>query len=167
MRKQYSTVQSKKSIYVRIDFNRSVSDTETKRFIELLADELEFSDLRNGHYNKHGWGMGDSLVIKVKEYKLDRSGANANKLTVTMDDGIVSGSTIFPDDPIKGRFRLYGHITKGLKSVLGRGVEIELDHDEANRIVNDLANMMLRSPNTGITPEIDHDAKDKAFNETL
>lgn len=153
MSQPYTTVTSKESIYVRIDFNKPVSDTERKQFIEYMADQLEFGDLRNGHYHKSGWGMGHSLVIKVREYMLDRSGPKANKLTVTMDDGIVGGSTISPGDPIHGRFRLYGHITKGLRSVLGRGVEIELDNAAASRIVNDLASMMLRAPNTGITPE--------------
>lgn len=158
MSESYRTVQSRESIYVRIDFDKRLVMTERKQFIELLAKELEFGDLHEGRYNKHGWGMGLSHVIKVRQFKPDRSGGSREKkLVITMDDGIVGGSTISPGDPIRGRFKLYGHVTKGLKSVLGRPVEIELDNAAASRIVNDLASMMLRAPNTGITPEVVND----------
>lgn len=37
-----------------------------EKFVERLKQELEFNDLRDGHWHKTGWGMGKSKVIRVE-----------------------------------------------------------------------------------------------------
>ena len=65
-------------------------------------------------------------------------------------DGTTGAS--LPNDPVLGRFTLWGKISHGLANMIDRKVIVELTHEQAENLVNSLASALLRHPRCGITP---------------
>lgn len=140
------------TLYIRLDFDEPISEADKARFVGLVAEEMEFGDLREHRYHKTGWGMHKARVIKVARYMPKRDphpGRNSNLLLR------VSGvdAAIFPEDPVRGRFVLRGKIVGGLKSAIGRTVEGRLTAARARSIRDDIDRWLSQNPNTGTTPE--------------
>lgn len=143
------------TMYLELGFNGPVNEDERKRLTELIAEELEFGDLRNHHYRKQGWGIGTSLIIKVREYRPQRDQSGRERdLEIHLDAAV---GVTWPDDPIRGRFNLWGRVKKGIRPAIGRRAIIKLTMDEANTLVNDLSAYMLKHRNCGITPKPEED----------
>lgn len=78
----------------------------------------------------------------------------AKDLIIQLDKGIGAS---FPNDPVKGRFRLRGTVVSGVpKAAIGRKVEIMLTKAELQGVVNNGASYLLRNPKCGSTPKDDN-----------
>lgn len=73
----------------------------------------------------------------------------AKEIIIKLDG--TSGATL-PNDPVLGRFTLWGKISHGLANMVGRRVIVELTHAQAEEMVNSLASALLRHPRCGIMP---------------
>jgi hypothetical protein len=59
------------TLNVEIRFDREVSEEMQALFAEVLAEELEFRDLRDGRYQKPGWGIATARVVEVRREGTD------------------------------------------------------------------------------------------------
>lgn len=150
---------SQEKMILEVTFNRSLAnDGERERFVKLLADELvnvygPMEDAPEGYGErivKRGWGMGQSMVIGLKQI-VKPPRALMNQDLVVKLDGTTGAS--WPNDPIKGRFILRGKVVEGIKAALGRTVRIDLTFGQADHLRDGISDAMIRSPRCGVTPE--------------
>ncbi|HEY5053548.1 MAG TPA: hypothetical protein VII45_09095 [Solirubrobacterales bacterium] len=52
---------------VAIVFDRDITGEQAGEFVGVLAEELEFSDKRDGRFHTSGWGIGRARVIEVAQ----------------------------------------------------------------------------------------------------
>lgn len=139
--------KTRDSILVRIDLDAAISNEEKNRLVELIATEMEFGDLREQRYHKRGWSMGHSRVINVIRVGKPAPAPRSRNIEI---EGIVLDSAVSPDNPVSGRFIARGKVARGLKSIIGRTVEVRLDAVQAKSLSEDAARWVKEYPSTGI-----------------
>ena len=53
-------------VSARIAFDGDLDTIPAEQFFSSLRGELEFGDLKDGRYEKDGWGMGIAKVVRVE-----------------------------------------------------------------------------------------------------
>lgn len=144
------------TIWIRIGLDEKLPEREKERLVGLIAEEMEFGDLRDNRYNKTGWGMGTSRVVKIIRYHPKATQHPGRERDFELK-GMGFNGALSPDNPVTGRFILRGQISKGLKNVIGRTVQAHLTMKQAVSLRDDLSRWIKEYPDTGTNPETNED----------
>lgn len=133
-------------INVELQFDAPMSLSEESRFVKLLAEELTFGDNDGTRYRKSGWGMGQARCIKVGAVKL-KAKQRASRDSPLVVELYGDYGAVAPGEK-RGHFKLYGRVIEGIKSALGRQVEVRFKSSDKSTFM-DLITFVEEYPNTG------------------